>query len=147
MISEHADSNNLATPRPTDAELAILSVLWRIGPATVRDLHSTLAEERGEDAVGYTTVLKLLQIMTEKRLVQRDETSRSHIYHAKRPREETQKQLVRELLDRAFAGSARQLVLQALSTQKTSTEDLAEIQRLIESMKRSQTSKRKGTTR
>ncbi len=143
--SQDAASHIATSPRPTDGELSILSVLWRIGPATVRDVHGALADERGEGAVGYTTVLKLLQIMTDKRLVQRDERNRSHIYHAKRPQEETQKQLVRELLDRAFAGSARQLVLQALSTQKTSTEDLAEIQRLIDSMKR--TSKRKGTTR
>lgn len=140
-----AESNLATSPRPTDGELSILNVLWRIGPATVREVHGALAGERGEEAVGYTTVLKLLQIMTDKRLVQRDERNRSHIYHAKRPREETQKQLLRELLDRAYAGSARQLVLQALSTKKTSTEDLAEIQRLIDSMKR--TAKPKGTTR
>ncbi len=146
MASSH-DSHIAATPRPTDSELAILNVLWRSGPATVREIHGVLAGERGEDAVGYTTILKLLQIMTEKRLVQRDESSRSHIYHAKLPREETQKQLVRELLERAFAGSARQLVLQALSTQTASAEDLAEIQQLIDSMKRPSTPKRKGTTR
>ena len=116
-------------PRPTDAELAILRVLWSRGPSTVRQVLDALAEQRG---TGYTTVLKLLQIMTDKGLVARDETDRSHIYHARYSEADTQRQLVDDLLDRAFGGSARQLVMSALSSRKTSRRELAEIRRLIE---------------
>ena len=114
-------------PRPTDAELAILRVLWSRGPSTVRQVLDELAE-----GTGYTTVLKLLQIMTEKGLVARDETDRTHIYEAQYSEADTQRQLVDDLLDRAFGGSARQLVMSALSSRKTSRRDLAEIRRLIE---------------
>ena len=114
-------------PRPTDAELAILRVLWSRGPSTVRQVLDELAE-----GTGYTTVLKLLQIMTEKGLVARDETDRTHIYEARHSEADTQRQLVDDLLDRAFGGSARQLVMSALSSRKTSRRDLAEIRRLIE---------------
>ena len=115
-------------PRPTDAELAILDVLWRRGPSTVRQVHEALADAR---ATGYTTTLKLMQIMAEKGLVTRDESARTHVYAARVPRDVTQQQLVSHLLDRAFGGSAAALVLQAISAQETSSEELAEIQQLI----------------
>src|SRR5262245_49047818 len=99
-------------PRPTDGELEILGVLWQKGPSTVRDVHASLEAVR---EVGYTTVLKLLQIMAEKGLVKRDESQRSHVYRAALNREVTQRQLVRDLLTRAFGGSTEQLVVQALS--------------------------------
>lgn len=120
-------------PQPTPAELAILRVLWDRGPSTVRDVTGALARERG---TGYTTTLKFLQIMTEKGLVRRDESSRTHVYTAALPAERTQRQLVRDLLERVFGGSAPQLVMQALSAKKASKADLAEIRRLIEEMER-----------
>ena len=98
------------TPRPTEAELEILGVLWKHGPSTVRTVHESLAASR---SVGYTTSLKLLQIMAEKGLVRRDETERAHVYAASAPAERTQRRLVADLLDRAFAGSAARLVQQA----------------------------------
>ena len=116
-------------PRPTEAELAILRVLWDRGPSTVRDVTEALQDARG---TGYTTALKLLQIMTEKGLVQRDETSRAHAYEAVASAETTQRQLVSDLLDRAFGGSARQLVLQALSAKRASRDELAEIRSLLD---------------
>ena len=116
-------------PKPTDAELAILRVLWERGPSTVRAVTDAIQEERG---TGYTTALKLMQIMTDKGLVQRDDTNRSHVYEAVAPAEETQRQLVGDLLDRAFGGSAQQLVLQALSGRKASRADLAEIRKLLD---------------
>ncbi|HKB12649.1 MAG TPA: BlaI/MecI/CopY family transcriptional regulator [Vicinamibacterales bacterium] len=112
--------------KPTDAELAILRVLWARGPSTVRQV----AEEMGRD-VGYTTVLKLLQIMTEKRLVRRDESSRTHVYEAAYSQDQTERQLVSDLVDRVFAGSAAKLVLQALAATKTTPEELEEIRKLI----------------
>src|SRR5258707_2870729 len=112
--------------KPTDAELAILAVLWSRGPSTVRQI----AEHMGREA-GYTTILKLLQIMTEKGLVIRDEGARTHVYEAAYTQDQTQRQLVTDLLDRAFAGSAAKLVLQALAASKTSPEELAEIKKLL----------------
>src|SRR3954453_13902101 len=112
--------------KPTDAELGILSVLWSRGPSTVRQI----AEAMGGQAA-YTTILKLLQIMTEKRLVVRDEGARTHIYAAAYTQDDTQRQLVADLLDRAFDGSAAKLVLQALASGKTSAEDLTEIKKLL----------------
>ena len=120
-------------PKPTDAELAILRVLWERGPSTVREVTDAIQEERG---TGYTTALKLMQIMTDKGLVQRDDTNRSHVYEAVVPAEETQRQLVGDLLDRAFGGSAQQLVLQALSGRKASRADLAEIRKLLDEMEK-----------
>jgi predicted transcriptional regulator len=120
-------------PRPTEAELAILRVLWDRGPSTVRDVTDALRDERG---TGYTTTLKLLQIMTDKGLVRRDDTARSHVYEAVLPAEETQRQLVRDLLDRAFGGSAQQLVVQALSARRASKQELAEIRQLLEELER-----------
>jgi len=116
-------------PRPTDAELAILRVLWERGPATVRQVHDALA---GDRATGYTTTLKLMQIMAEKGLVTRDESARTHVYDARVSRDRTQRQLVNDLIDRAFGGSAAALVLQALSAQPASDEELGEIRRLID---------------
>jgi len=112
--------------KPTDAELGILNVLWSRGPSTVRQI----AEEMGREA-GYTTILKLLQIMTEKSLVVRDEGSRTHVYTAAYTQDQTQRQLVADLLERAFDGSASKLVLQALASGKTSPEELAEIKKLL----------------
>src|SRR5215203_3418655 len=117
-------------PRPTDAELAILRVLWERGPCTVRQVHEALATP--ERPTAYTTALKLLQIMTEKGLVRRDDTDRSHIYAPRLSEEQTQRQLVRDLLDRAFGGSSSKLVMQALNTKRATTEELGEIRRLIE---------------
>lgn len=116
-------------PRPTEAELAILRVLWDRGPSTVREVTEALQDERG---TGYTTALKLLQIMTDKGLVQRDDSSRAHAYEAVAPAETTQRQLVSDLLERAFGGSARQLVLQALSAKRASRDELAEIRRMLD---------------
>ena len=117
------------TPRPTDAELAILRVLWDRGACTVRQVHEVLLRER---PTAYTTALKLLQIMTEKGLVRRDETDRTHIYEAKLTEEQTQRQLVRDLVDRAFGGSASKLVMQALATKRASAEELLEIRQALE---------------
>ena len=121
-------SRNVA-PRPTDAELAILRVLWARGPSTVRQVHDVLLRER---PTAYTTALKLLQIMTEKGLVRRNESDRSHVYQARLTEEQTQRQLVRDLVDRAFGGSASKLVMQALATRRTSPEELTEIRQAIE---------------
>lgn len=118
-------------PRPTQAETAILQVLWERGPCTVREVYEVLAEKR---AIGYTTVLKLLQIMHEKGLVRRDESRRSHRYQAAGSQRRTRQQLVAELLERAFGGSMHSLVMHALSTRRASREDLAEIRGLIDEL-------------
>ena len=112
--------------KPTDAELAILRVLWTRGPSTVRQIAEVMGRESG-----YTTFLKLLQIMTEKRLVVRDESARTHVYEAAYSQDQTQRQLVTDLLERAFDGSAAQLVLQALAAARSSPEELAEIRKLL----------------
>jgi BlaI family transcriptional regulator, penicillinase repressor len=117
-------------PRPTDAELAILRILWERGACTVRQVHDALSRER---PAAYTTALKMLQIMTEKGLVRRDDTDRTHIYEPRLTEEQTQRQLVRDLVDRAFGGSASKLVLQALSSRRATAEELGEIRKLIES--------------
>jgi BlaI family transcriptional regulator, penicillinase repressor len=114
--------------KPTDAELGILRVLWTQGPSTVRQIGEVLGRE-----IGYTTVLKLLQIMTEKRLVVRDESERTHVYRPAYTEDQTQRQLVADLLERAFDGSAAKLVLQALSATKTSPAEMAEIRKLLAS--------------
>ena len=118
-------------PRPTDAELEILKVLWRRGPSTVREVFETLGETK---QTGYTTVLKLMQIMAEKGLVRRDESERAHRYEAASPEEETQRQLVGDLLHKAFDGSAKKLVLQALSSDAASSGELAEIRRMLDEL-------------
>ena len=116
------------TRKPTDAELAILRILWSRGPSTVRDV----AVEMGREGA-YTTVLKLLQIMTDKQLVRRNESARTHIYEAAHSEAEMQQHLVADLLDRAFDGSAATLVMRALSAKKTSAKDLDEIRKLLKS--------------
>jgi BlaI family transcriptional regulator, penicillinase repressor len=115
--------------RPTEAELEILTVLWSRGPSTVRDVHEAIARRKPTQ---YTTVLKMLQIMVEKRLVERNEEARAHVYQASRPREWTQRQIAGDLLERAFGGSAKSLVVGALSARKTSKEELAEIRKLLD---------------
>jgi BlaI family penicillinase repressor len=117
-----------APPRPTDAELEILTVLWSIGPATVRDVHNVIIRRRPAQ---YSTVLKFMQIMAEKGLVRRDEKERAHVYVAARPREWTQRQLAGDLLERAFAGSAKALLIGALSARKATKGDLAEMRKLL----------------
>jgi predicted transcriptional regulator len=120
-------------PRPTDAELAILRVLWKRGPSTVRQVHEALSEVRD---TGYTTSLKLLQIMADKGLVTRDESSRTHVYSARLSPGETQRQLVSDLMDRAFGGSAAALVAQALHARPATPSELKEIELLIEQYQR-----------
>src|SRR5688572_6851396 len=116
-------------PRPTDAELAILNVLWERGPSTVRDVHEALSTSQ---ATGYTTVLKLMQIMTEKGLVVRDESQRAHVYEARQSAQRTQRQLLTDLADRAFGGSPAKLVMQALSGRRASVEEMNEIRDLLD---------------
>jgi predicted transcriptional regulator len=117
------------TPRPTDAELAILRVLWSSGPSTVREVHEMLPHDSG-----YTTVLKMLQIMTEKGLVVRDESNRAHVYAARLSEQRTQRQLLGDLIDRAFGGSPAKLVMQALSASRASAEELAHIREALDRM-------------
>lgn len=116
---------------PTDAELAILGVLWRQGPATVREVHDALSPTQG---TGYTTVLKLMQLMAQKGLVVRDESQRSHVYRAASAEAQTQRRLVGELMDKAFAGSAAQLVMRALSVKRASKGELDEIRQMLEEL-------------
>ena len=118
-----------ARPKPTDSELAILRILWERGPSTVRQVHEALVEAR---ETGYTTTLKLMQIMADKGLVKRDETSRTHVYSPAAGQAQTQQQLVQDLVDRAFGGSAAALVLRALSTEAPSDAELGEIRKLID---------------
>lgn len=117
-----------SAPIPTDAELALLRVLWAEGPSTVREVHGHV------DDTGYTTVLKQLQIMREKGLVTRDESSRAHVYAAAVPQDETEGKLVDDLLDRAFGGSARRLVMRALSGDRVSSDEIGAIRDLLDSM-------------
>lgn len=118
-------------PRPTNAELEILRVLWSLGPSSVREVHTGLA---GPPRRGYTTVLKLLQIMIRKGLVSRDDGSRVHIYRAAVGEEEIQRQLAADLLERAFGGSATKMIMRALSARPASPEELAEIRRLLDDL-------------
>jgi len=119
------------TPRPTDTELQILRVLWRRGPSTVREVHEELATTH---PTVYTTVLKLMQIMAEKGLVSRNEEQRAHVYEARLAREETQAQLLGDLLDRAFEGSATNLVMQVLSSKRASVEELEQIRAVLDEL-------------
>jgi predicted transcriptional regulator len=116
-------------PKPTDAELAILRVLWQRGPSTVRDVWEQLSPKQ---QTGYTTVLKIMQIMFEKGLLSRDESDRSHVYRAARSEEQTQRQVVGHLLERLFSGSAPKLVMQALASKKATPDELAEIRKLLD---------------
>jgi predicted transcriptional regulator len=129
----------MASPeRPTDAELEILNVLWKRGPSTVRDVHEEINRTRPAQ---YTTVLKLMQIMATKGLVNRDEQARAHVYRATRPREWTQRQLAGDLMRRAFGGSARSLLMGALSARKASREELNEIRQLLDEYEHDKESK------
>jgi BlaI family transcriptional regulator, penicillinase repressor len=119
--------------QPTSGELEILQVLWDAGPITVREVYETLSKRK---PIVYTTVLKLMQIMTDKGLVKRDEAQRAHVYSAQVEREDTQQQVVRDLLNRLFQGSAKQLVMQALAAGKTSREERDEIRRLLDQISR-----------
>jgi len=120
-------------PKPTDGELAILGVLWRHGPRTVREIHSEFNQTR---ETGYTTVLKMLQIMAEKGLVTRDETQKTHVYQAALAQGDAQRWFLGDLLDRVFNGSSHRLVLQALSTKKSSAAELAEIRKLLDDIEK-----------
>jgi len=122
-------------PRPTDAELEILTVLWSTGPATVREIHAVISRRRPAQ---YSTVLKFMQIMAEKGLVLRDEKERAHIYKPARPREWTQRQLAGDLLERGFAGSAKALLVGALSARKATKEELAEMRKLLNEYRKGQ---------
>jgi predicted transcriptional regulator len=128
-IDEAFRHNRLMSAKPTEAELAILRVLWDHGPLSVRDIQQTLNESK---PTGYTTALKMLQIMTAKGLVERDEDVRPQIYRAKYSQQQTQRQLVRDLLSRAFGGSVKELVLQALATRKSTPEELQAIEKLLD---------------
>lgn len=121
-----------ATPKPTDAELAILRVLWTDGPSTVRHVYEVLSQQR---AFAYTTTLKLMQIMTEKGLTSREALGLQHVYQARYSEEETQQQLVTDLLHRAFGGSMSKLVMQAIATRKASPQELRAIRRLLANAK------------
>jgi BlaI family penicillinase repressor len=114
--------------KPTSAELEILDILWELEQATVREIHEILNRRK---PTTYTTVLKFMQIMNEKGLVERDSTSKAHVYRAKQPQEETQRNLVSDLLEKAFRGSALRLVQHVLETKPTSAEELAEIRKMI----------------
>ncbi len=119
----------VALPRPTDAELELLTVLWSIGPATVRQVYTMVAQRRPAQ---YSTILKILQIMADKGLVERDEVQRAHVYRAARPQEWTQRQLAGDLLTRAFSGSAKALLVGALSARKTSKKEFEELRKLLD---------------
>lgn len=125
-------------PRPTDAELAILRVLWSRKQATVREVHEALS---GAQTTGYTTVLKLMQIMTDKGLVERDESNRAHVYRPRLSEQKTKGQLVGDLLDRAFGGSAGELVMQALSARRASSDELQQIRELLDQLEEREASR------
>lgn len=118
-------------PRPTDSELAILQVLWERGPCTVREVQEELERTR---RTGYTTALKFLQIMHEKGLVARDESRRTHIYEARMPQEDTQRQLLDHILERAFGNSAQKLVMHVLSRKRASKKELEEVRRFLDAL-------------
>ena len=120
-------------PRPTNAELEILTVLWSIGPATVREVYNVISRRR---PALYSTTLKFMQIMAEKGLVRRNEKQRAHVYEAARPREWTQRQLAGDLLERAFSGSAKALLMGALSARKATKAELAELRKLLDEYQR-----------
>src|SRR5713101_7409752 len=122
-----------ALQKPTASELQILRVLWARGPSTVREVHQALSEEK---SMGYTTVLKLMQIMAEKGLVRRNEDQRAHVYQASAPQQETQRRMVGEMLDRVFSGTSTQLVMQALATKRASADELAQIRQMLDEFER-----------
>ncbi len=119
------------TPKPTDGELAILQILWTEGPATVKLVHEKLQLQRD---IGYTTALKLMQIMTDKGLLTREKSGKTHVYHPAVSKEITQKQLLNKLMDAAFQGSASKLILHALGNTKTTSDELTQIKLLIKKL-------------
>jgi BlaI family transcriptional regulator, penicillinase repressor len=119
--------------KPTAAELQILQVLWERGPSTVREVHQALQEEK---ALGYTTVLKLMQIMTTKGLVRRDENQRAHVYEPQQPAEKTKRQFAADMLERVFDGSARELMLHALASQRSTRQEIEELRNLLDEHER-----------
>jgi len=121
----------LKYPKPTEAELGILRVLWRRGPSTVREIWEQINPEQ---KTGYTTILKIMQIMLEKGLLERDEAQRSHVYQARLTEEQTQRQVVGHLLERVFSGSAPKLVMQALAVKKATPDELAQIRKLLDEL-------------
>ncbi len=134
-MSSYMVARKSTTPRPTNAELEILTVLWARGDSTVREIHETVVERKPTQ---YTTVLKLLQIMAEKGLVRRDEKQRAHLYRASRPRQWTQRQLAGDLMQRAFEGSTKSLMLGALAARKASKQELDEMHRLLDEYEENQ---------
>jgi len=125
--------SNASTQKPTTSELQILQVLWERGPSTVREVHDALQEER---TLGYTTVLKLMQIMTVKGLVRRNEEQRAHVYEAEQPAEKTKRQIAADMLHRVFDGSARELMLHALAGQRSSKSEIEELRHLLDEHER-----------
>lgn len=121
------------TPKPTASELEILQILWERGPSTVREVHEALSEKR---PIGYTSVLKLMQIMTVKGTVRRNEEQRAHVYEAVQPAEKTKRQLALDVLQRVFDGSASELMMHALAGHKASKEELEELRRLLNEYER-----------
>ena len=136
MASRSRSKEPAPPPLPTDAEIAILAVLWRQGASTVREVHDAL----GKDS-GYTSTLKLLQLMFDKGLVVRNERYRSHLYEARVPKEQTQRQLAGDLLTRAFEGSAKSLLLGVLAAQPASNKDLDEIRSLLDEIEKTRSKK------
>ena len=124
-----------SAPNPTEAELELLSILWARGPSTVREIHEIVS---GEKDTGYTTTLKILQKMTDKRLVVRDESQRSHVYRAAVKAEKTQRRLVDRLLENAFGGAVEQLVMQALSSRKVDPAEIARLRKLLDDLEEKQ---------
>jgi BlaI family penicillinase repressor len=131
-VMKETSSSRHPVPLPTEAELEILNILWSTGPATVREVHTALSGKQ----TGYTTVLKQMQVMAEKGLLKRSERFRSHVYEARLAKQQTQKLLARNLLQRAFDGSTKNLVLGALSSQKVSPSELAEIRQMLDAFEK-----------
>jgi BlaI family transcriptional regulator, penicillinase repressor len=122
------------SPQPTEVELAILRVLWDRGPSTVREVHAVLLEQRERQDTGYSTTLKMMQVMTDKGLLKRDESRRPQVYRPAVAEDETQRRMVDDLVRRVFGGSARKLVLRAVESEHVTPDELAEIRRLLEQM-------------
>src|SRR5215469_901463 len=135
MVSRMANIESRLAHKPTASELEILRVLWTRGRSTVREVNEALSEKK---PVGYTSILKLMQIMTEKRLVRRDEAQRAHVYEAWEPAEKTKRQIAGDVLQRVFEGSARELMVHALAGRRTSKAEIAELRRLLDEHERKQ---------
>ena len=133
MPKDSTDSNQNTLPLPTSAEMDILAALWRLGPATVREVHEACSAKK---PVGYTTVLKLLQIMTAKGIVRRNESQRAHVYESCLPPEATKRQFASDLLQRVFEGSASQLMMHALAGRRTSPQEIEALRRLLDQHER-----------